>query len=563
MAPIPDSPPVRRVPAGTAQSPQRGSVAGRAGSVPRSPATVVPEPEAERPTSAPPVDSAGTHTPELDDVRTMLITGRAREALTTLDRRLTDLTGRLRAQALVLRLAALLNLHVSGEYATTMDQAFAAVRSHPDPGRYGQLEAMAALVTLRENSMERCVTHLVRSSRALNAVTSPDSDVAWAWFNLAMAYSYTGFHGHALGAAEQARKVADELRLPPNAFLATPIRLRLAVALDHRGDSDGCRKVLRDLAREYAERRGTVRLCELRPSALGAYGYAIARLAAMGDPQVLEDTDPAGMLWAGGGSAQVADMRRLADVCLAIAADRPIEGLSRLATVSVDQYTLGAAEPLRLRALALLAAGRYRDAYVADRHAFRIVSAQDQALRDRFIDGLAARLDHEDLSRKADRYAGQANTDPLTGLPNRRSLEQFVADLVAGGHQAVVGVADLDGFKAVNTVHGHHSGDLVLQRIAGVLSRVMRRGDLVARYGGDEFVIVLPRTGMAEAQEIGHRLNHAVAGEDWHALVPGTPVSVTIGWAEVSHAGAATISAAFEEADLKMLRAKTPRPRAV
>ena len=149
------------------------------------------------------------------------------------------------------------------------------------------------------------------------------------------------------------------------------------------------------------------------------------------------------------------------------------------------------------------------------------------------------------MRREAGRYEGEALTDPLTGLPNRRRLERYIAAMVARGERAVIGVCDLDGFKAVNTRHGHHSGDLVLQRIAGVINRVMRRGDFVARYGGDEFVVVLPGAGMTEAAEVARRIDAAVRAEDWESLVPGTPVGVSIGFAEVSAAapGCATRSA--------------------
>ena len=123
------------------------------------------------------------------------------------------------------------------------------------------------------------------------------------------------------------------------------------------------------------------------------------------------------------------------------------------------------------------------------------------------------------MRREAARYEGEALTDPLTGLPNRRRLERYIAAVVARGERVVIGVCDLDGFKAVNTRHGHHSGDLVLQRIAGVINRVMRRGDFVARYGGDEFVVVLPGAGMAEAAEVARRIErggpHARTGSRW------------------------------------------------
>ena len=169
--------------------------------------------------------------------------------------------------------------------------------------------------------------------------------------------------------------------------------------------------------------------------------------------------------------------------------------------------------------------------------AFRLAGQRNDRLRDVYIDGIAARIDHEEMRREAARYEGEALTDPLTGLPNRRQLERHIASVVSRGERVVIGVCDLDGFKAVNTRHGHHSGDLVLQRIAGVINRVMRRGDFVARYGGDEFVVVLSGAGMAEAAEVARRIDAAVRTEDWESLVPGTPVGVSIGFAEVSGTG--------------------------
>jgi diguanylate cyclase (GGDEF)-like protein len=88
----------------------------------------------------------------------------------------------------------------------------------------------------------------------------------------------------------------------------------------------------------------------------------------------------------------------------------------------------------------------------------------------------------------------QAGTDHLTGLPNRRTAEERLAEDVAragrGGGRPELALVDLDGLKSVNDAHGHHAGDACLIRFAEVLGRNAREGDWVARWGGDEFLVV-------------------------------------------------------------------------
>ncbi|MEU1246984.1 diguanylate cyclase domain-containing protein [Micromonospora arida] len=500
----------------------------------------------------------------LTHARALQEASRSAEAYVLLERviRTTD-DPAARADAMVQRLSALINLGRTAEFTRAIEEASAAVRDLAEPYLHGHLNALAALAAHHQGALDRCVMHLVRAARALGAVADPDRDTAWGWHDLAMAYSYLSFHGYALGAIERARQLGLTAGIPEETFAAPGIRLRNAVALDHNGDSDGCLRVLRDVAADLTRFVRAGRAGQLRPSSLAAYGYAAARQAALGDQVATEGPEPARLITHGGDSARARDLRQLGQVCLAVADGRPIEAVARLDTVQVSNETLGAAEPARLRSIALTRAGDHLAAHRADRLAFRLAAQRNDRLRDVYIDGIAARIDHEEMRREAARFEGEALTDPLTGLPNRRRLERYITAVVTRGDRVVIGVCDLDGFKAVNTRHGHHSGDLVLQRIAGVINRVMRRGDFVARYGGDEFVVVLPDTGMTEAAEVARRIEAAVRQEDWESLVPGTPVGVSIGFAEVSGGSGLrdALSVAFEQADREMLRAKT-RPRA-
>jgi diguanylate cyclase (GGDEF)-like protein len=490
------------------------------------------------------LDQLAEHVEELRRAGTLQQNGRSAQALPILDRVLATATDpTTRAYALVQRFGVLINLGRIAELTPAMTAAEGAVREIPDAYLRGQMHAFAALGAYLQRNLDRAVTHLVQASRSLAAAPESDPETAWGWHDLAMAYSYLGFHGHAMTAIEQGRQVGATVGLATEVFAAPGIRLRAAVSLDHQGDTDGCLRVLRDLDAELS-RYIAIGADQIRPGSRTAYGYALARRAALGEET---EANAAEWLTGGGDSVRTRDLRHLGLVCLTIAHDKPDRALTMLDAVPVAPEILGAAEPARLRSICHAAAGDHAAAHAADRYAFRLAAQRMDRLRDGYLDGVAARLDAQETQRDAGRYGDESITDPLTGLPNRRQLERYVTAMLARGERAAIGVCDLIGFTEVNARHGRHCGDLVLQRIAGVLNRVMRRGDFVARFAGDEFVLVLPGAGPAQAAEVSRRITAAATAENWQILVPGTPIGLAAGWSEVGTRGR-TLSAALAAA---------------
>jgi diguanylate cyclase (GGDEF)-like protein len=139
------------------------------------------------------------------------------------------------------------------------------------------------------------------------------------------------------------------------------------------------------------------------------------------------------------------------------------------------------------------------------------------------------------LGKVLARLTTQAHTDQLTGVANRRgllrSMERIHERAMRGGPGYVVLMVDVDHFKAINDQHGHEGGDRVLQRVAQALQRGLREGDIVARWGGEEFCVLLPRIASAAAQALAERLAQQIAAE-------GNPrVTVSIGLAAAGVAG--------------------------
>ncbi len=153
----------------------------------------------------------------------------------------------------------------------------------------------------------------------------------------------------------------------------------------------------------------------------------------------------------------------------------------------------------------------------------------------------------------------EAQTDPLTGLANRRALEEVVEVSLARyehfAEPAALLFVDIDHFKTVNDTFGHAIGDQVLQRVGEALRERLRRGDLVVRYGGEEFVALLPDTGLEAGAALAESLRERIESVDLSDLCGAIPVRVSIGVAAVGP-GCLDTTSLLAAADAAMYAAK-------
>ena len=175
------------------------------------------------------------------------------------------------------------------------------------------------------------------------------------------------------------------------------------------------------------------------------------------------------------------------------------------------------------------------------------------------------RVRAEQMAAEAERLQAQARelrryvlADPLTGLGNRRQVERELPRLIShstrSGEPLAVAMLDLDHFKRVNDRFGHAVGDAVLMATADLFRARVRGGDLIARMGGEEFLIVFAQATLVWAREACERLRLAVEGHDWEQVAPGLAVTISIGLC-LAESRLETVQL-LEQADLALYQAK-------
>jgi two-component system cell cycle response regulator len=181
-----------------------------------------------------------------------------------------------------------------------------------------------------------------------------------------------------------------------------------------------------------------------------------------------------------------------------------------------------------------------------------LARVKTQVRKKRYLDALRARLDQS---------MELAVTDQLTGLHNRRymrvQLESFVKRANMGGAPVSILLCDIDHFKKINDIHGHAAGDDVLREFGRRLRENIRPMDVACRYGGEEFVVIMPETSQALAQQAGERIRQVMADTTF-SVSRGDELKVTMsGGVSTIVAPEDTMDALLKRADDALYRAKS------
>jgi diguanylate cyclase (GGDEF)-like protein len=164
------------------------------------------------------------------------------------------------------------------------------------------------------------------------------------------------------------------------------------------------------------------------------------------------------------------------------------------------------------------------------------------------------------VGRQADKLAALSETDPLTGLPNRRALRRHLAEefdrSLRYGTPVSLLVIDIDGLKQLNDTDGHAAGDRGIQSVADAISRGLRHSDFGARWGGDEFAIVAPNTALGAGRSSAERLVERVAKESGGGGHRAATVSVGIATFDPAENKYADLDALVRAADDALYHAK-------
>lgn len=186
----------------------------------------------------------------------------------------------------------------------------------------------------------------------------------------------------------------------------------------------------------------------------------------------------------------------------------------------------------------------------------RHFSVEDQSIFHAVTDELAVALRHARILEETSRMA---ITDPLTGLYNYRFTQDVLRKRLSEARRRKrplsIVMADVDGLQAINDRYGHEVGDAVLRQFGQCLASSVRLSDVVARYGGDEFIVLLPETQLSDAVMLAERMAHSIAEQEWPLTDGEMSVTASLGCASFPEAGS-QVQMLLKAADAALYRAK-------
>jgi diguanylate cyclase (GGDEF)-like protein len=442
---------------------------------------------------------------------------------------------------------------LSAEQVAAAGECLAVARAHASPGWASNALSLRAMGLARLGSVEQAITDLAVAEAEL--LETEDVGLS-CWAHTGLGYCYDQLRLYELAQPHFEAAVAED---------ASPIQLPEAPVIDllnlaemHLRWADELERVVPLHASEREVREQHDRGVRWSRAALevagtlgvDSYWQSSKRLdlclRAETEPtdvvpelrRALEETASSDASSRAGGRTQVATalaraLRRLGDLQGAVEAARTAVEAARGPS---DWQVVAAARHL----LVELEAEQGLPGALDGREYGRLLSGVLWVQRLHTLQGARTALDVERLQRARELAEQVAREDPLTGLGNRRALDEAVQRLLSvptpprGDRASDVVVHslllfDVDGFKGVNDRYGHLVGDDVLRAVAGALSSQARADDVIVRLGGDEFVVLAPGATAAAARDLVARMSEALDGVDWGVIAPELSLHVSVG----------------------------------
>ncbi|ABS03496.1 tetratricopeptide repeat-containing diguanylate cyclase [Kineococcus radiotolerans] len=425
---------------------------------------------------------------------------------------------------------------------------------------YVQARAHRLLATFHEviGDSASALEHAVAAVAALDAVPAQGPRVP-AWVGVDHETALGGAQLQ-LGAFEQARERFTRLLAAARADGDARTRVRTLNNLAYVELTAGRTAEAARLARELVQTSAELAI----PLSAGAWDTVAKVSMSVGDWSAAQAT----LLAAMGQAGCLTDAADTATLQINLAVCQRNLGQLREAARSLDaaeaqceQRDLGEVRTALVLERSELAAtgGDFRAAYELYRRFHVLEMERLSERKDARARVLAAVYETVEARRASDRFQELAERDHLTGLFNRRHLEQVAPAVLSAasavGASSSLALLDIDHFKRINDTRSHQVGDAVLQRFGRLLAATGAGGDVVARIGGEEFVLLLPGQDARGARDRVRAVLQAVRQHDWDEVAPGLRVTASAGLTSTREGGA-SLAELLAAADRRLYTAK-------